>query len=302
MKKAMILLIWTFWCSSLVAQDSVLIKMTNWLEENSISIRKTFDGTNAENKPATFEYFRNHKSSEGNFNIDLALKVKEWDFLHRKNTILLLYPKFEWHKSTDTTNRKNKIKLGANIEYYPAQLKQPAGRLPAHLENPGIAISPWFQINNSAKRNFIDDVFEYSLKAQLSFSSNYEFLPGGMVRDKKENFRFRYYPYFGYEYDIVPDLLTDGETEKLSKYFIRLYLETWIFPESLQILFEGTYRQLINGPSEIRTKLPLLIVSANLYPGNQEAIGIGYEYKHGYDPDSKFSLIQISSIKLNIKI
>ncbi|MDW8849986.1 hypothetical protein SD960_07785 [Flavobacterium sp. MMLR14_040] len=281
-------------------QDSKLIKIKNWLTENKFAIRQTFDGSKNENKPASLSYHENYKTENDFINVDLAIKLSELELLKNKNAILIFYPKVEWHKSNDSTDVKNKLEGGINFEFIPFRLKSP--NLPSDLPNKGLKISPWFQGTSSYKRNFINKVYETNLAFQLSLVSNYKFLPGYSFKDKKDNFRGRYYPYLGIEYNHLPDLITKDVTEEFSTYFIRLYTEVWIFPETLQLNIDGTYREIIQNDTLLKKSLPFLSSSIYLYPGKQESLGIGFEYNYGYDTNSKFQLVQISSIKLVWKI
>lgn len=297
---ALLLFIIFFSSSRSFSQDSTFIKMNKWLTDKNFAIRRTFDGSKNENKPASISFHENHKTKNDFLNIDLAVKLSELELLKKRNSVLIFYPKIEWHKSTDSSDIKNKLDGGINFEYIPFGIKSP--NLPSNLPNKGLKLAPWFQGISSYKRNFIDGVFETKLALQLSLSSNYNFLPGSSIRDKNDNFRARYYPYFGLEYNRFPDLLTEGITEKFSTYFIRLFVEVWILPQKLQLNIDGTYREIINNSSTLRKSLPTLSTSLYLYVGKQESLGIGYEYKHGYDNDSKFQLVQISSLKLSYKI
>lgn len=270
-------------------QDSIFIKINKWLTGSNFAVRQTFDGSKNENKPASILFQENHKSTSDFINVDLAVKLSEIELLKNSNSILIFYPKIEWHKSNDSTDIKNKIDGGVNLEYIPFGLEK-------------LPLAPWFQGTSSFKRNFIDDVYETKLTFQLSFTSNRQFFPGANIRDNNDNFRARYYPYFGVEYNHLPDLITKGVTEEFSTYFIRLFAEFWVIPQTLQLNIDGTYREIINNNTSIKTSLPIFAGSIYLYPGKQESFGIGYEYKHGYDNNSKFKLIQISSLKLSWKI
>lgn len=281
-------------------QNSTLIKINKYLKDKNFSIRKTFDGSKNENKPANFSFFENHNSNNDFLNLDIALKLSELELLTNSYSVLIFYPKIEWHKSTDSTNLKNKLEGGINFEFIPFGLKSP--NLPSNLPNNGLKIAPLFLGTSSLKKNFIDNVFETKLSLQMSLVSNYKFFPGSNIRDKKDNFRARYYPYFGFEYNRIPDLISNGQVEEFSTYFFRFFTEIWILPQILQLNVDGTYRKIVNNNSIIRTNLPILYTSINIYPGKQELLGIGYEYTHGYEAGNKFELIQISSIKLICKI
>lgn len=291
-------------CSPLkvFGQGSALVKINKWLTDNHFAIRQTFDGSKNENKPASLSFQNNHKTTNDYLNVDLAIKLFQVELLKNKSSILLFYPKVEWHKSDDSTQVKNKLDGGVNFEYIPFGLKSP--NLPRNLPNKGLLIAPWFNGISSYKRNFIDSVNEVKLAFQLSLVSNYRFLPGSSIRDSDDNFRARYYPYFGFEYYYIPDFISKGVTEKFSTYFVRIFVEIWIIPQTLQFNIDGTYREIITdkNSTSLNSSLPALTSTLYLFPGKQESLGIGYEYKHGYDNNSKFQLVQISSIKFAWKI
>jgi len=281
-------------------QDTVLNKINTWLAEKNFAVRQTFDVSKDENKPASILFRENHKTPDDFLNVDLAVKLAELELLTNKSSVLLFYPKVEWHKSSDLADLKNKLDGGLNVEFIPFGIKSP--NLPDHLPNKGLIVAPWVQGIFSCKRNFIECVYETKLTVQFSLVSNYRYLPGSGIRDGNDNFRARYYPYFGVEYNLLPGLLTKGVTEEFSTCFVRLFAEIWIIPQTLQLNIDGTYREIIRNETSLRTSLPLFTGSLFLYPGRQESLAIGYEYKHGYDNNSRFQLIQISAIKLAWKI
>ncbi|MBD8081982.1 hypothetical protein [Chryseobacterium caseinilyticum] len=219
--------------------------------------------------------------------------------MKNKKSSLIIYPKLEWHKSTDSTDLKNKLDGGFNFEFIPFGLKAPD--LPAGLPNEGLKLSPWIQGTTTFRKNFISNAFETKLSAQLSLVSNYKYYPGSNIRDKKGNFRMRYYPYVGIEYYNIPDFIIKGNSETFSTYFLRLFGEVWITPQTLQITIDGTYRHIFSGKTSIRKDLPILATSLYFYPGRQENFAIGYEYLHGYSSDNTFNIVQISSLKLGFK-
>ncbi len=301
MKKGILLICLSLLCSiTIMSQESSSNKINDWITKNNISIRKSFDGTKNENKPAGISFQENHVTNSGFFNIDAAVKLNQLEFISDSRSSLILYPKIEWHKSTDSTDLKNKLDGGINIEYIPFGLKSPG--LPANLPNKGLVVSPLIQGTSSFRRNFIQNSNEIKAVAQISFVSNYNFLPGTILRDKNRNFRLRYYPYLGIEHYRLFDFLNTGETAVLSTYFIRLFAEIWVLPQTLQLTIDGTYRQVLKSNSSIKTHLPLLLTSLYFYPGKQDNFAIGYEYSHGYNNDNSFNLIQLSSLKLAWKI
>jgi len=286
---------------SSMGQDGNLKKLGSWLTDHKFSIRKTFDGSSKdEGKPASIMLKEDYKSTNDYLSIDLGAKISEWELLKNESGSLILYPKIEWHKSNDSTDKKDKLDAGINFEYYPFRLQAP--NLPNGLPNKGLKLSPWFQGTSSYKRNFIDDVNELKASFQISLSSNYKFLPGTSMRDKNSNLRFRYYPYVGVEYNKIPDLIEKGKTEEFSTSVARVFIEIWIFPQRLQLNLDGLYRVNLKENSILRKEMPMVSPSLNFYPGKQEAFSLGIEYKQGYDSESKFKFVQIASFKLNAKL
>lgn len=300
MKKA-ILFLFIGLSINVYSQNSFLKRANKWLTDNNFSIRKTFNGSSKdENKPASLLFRENYNSTNDFFNIDLAIKISEFEFFKNGKSSLIIYPKIEWHKSTDSTDLKNKLDGGFNFEYIPLKLKSP--NIPAHLPNVGVKISPWFQGTSSFKENFIDNVFETSLSLQFSLVSNFNPLPGYSFRDNNSELVARYYPYLGIEYNKMPDLIVDGQTEEFSLYFIRFFGELWVLPRTVQITMDWTYKELLSDEPQINKVLSVFVGSIYLYPGKQDSLGIGFEYKHGYDSGSKFQLVQMSSLSLSWKI
>ncbi len=283
--------------TNLFGQDSTFIKLNNWLTTKNFSIRKTFDGSKNENKPAGLSFQEDHKSNNDFLNIDVGIKLSEISLL--KDSHLIFYPKIEWHKSTDSSDLKDKLDGGINFEFIPFGLKIADS---SNKSSKGLILAPYFQGVSSFKQNFINNAFETKLTLQLSLSSNYKWLPGCSIRDSNGKFRARYYPYFGLEHNKLPNLIKKDMTEEFTSYFIRFFAEIWILPQTLQINIDGTYREIIQNNTSIKTILPIISGSLYFYPGRQESLGVGYEYKHGYDTDNKFQLTQLSSIKLSWKI
>jgi hypothetical protein len=269
------------------SQDLKEEEKSSWFKDN-VSIRKTFDGSKNEKKPASFSLFENHKSSNDFFNIDIAIKITEWEFLENTNTILTLFPVVEWHKSSNEEDEKDKLSLGLNGEFYFGK---------------DLKLKPYLLSNFAFKRNLIKNVNELKYVAQISFIGNTTNLPGVAWRFDNDvsDYKGMYYPYFGYEYNEIPDLITQGKTEAFSTLFFRLFLDYWLHPRAIQFIFNGTYRTILGNNDNLKNNLPLLSLSLNYYPGRQENISIGFDYKNGYDPDSKFQQIEVTSLNLKVK-
>ena len=261
-------------------------KKSSWFKDN-VDIRKTFDGSKNENKPATFALYENHKSNNDFFSADVAIKFIEWELLKNSRSIITLFPVAEYHRSSNDDDKKDKLSVGLNGEYYFGS---------------NWNLKPYLLSNFAFKRNLLENINEIKYVGQISFFGNKRGQPGYKWRfdNEQKDYRGMYYPYFGYEYNKIPDLISQGNTESISSLFFRLHIEHWISLKSIQIIINGIYRSLISD-IKIKDDLPLINLSLNYYPGNQDNISIGLDYKNGYDPDSKFTQVEITSMSLNIK-
>ncbi|PCJ94781.1 MAG: hypothetical protein COA50_10330 [Flavobacteriaceae bacterium] len=261
----------------------VVEKKTTWFKDN-VSIRKTFDGSKNENKPATFSLYENHKSDNDYINADVAIKIKEWELFEDSGTVLTLFPVAEYHRSTNENDKKDKLSAGLNTEFYFGSKWN---------------LKPYLLSNVAFKRNFMEGINEIKYVGQISLFGTKPGQPGYKWRFDNDgaDYRGTYYPYLGYEYNEIPDLVTEGTTEIMSAIFFRVFLEHWFSPKSVQVTIDGIYRNLIS-TNAIKNDLPLINIALNYYPGNQSHISIGLDYKNGYDPDSKFTHVEITSLNL----
>ena len=257
-------------------------------ERNKVSIRQTFDGSVNEKEPASFTFLNNNKSGADFFNIDLAVKITEWDLNpDGSNNIFLLYPVAEWHKSINEEDEKDKLSTSLNAESLLFKSKF------------------YSLISFKYLRNFLDNVNELKFTGRITYlgSGDRTYLPGVSWKFKNANKDFAglYYPYLGYEYNIIPDLITEGDIERLSMWFFRLYLEWWISPREIQFITDGIYRNSFGKTNLTQRELPFIGLSLNWYPLKQDDFSIGINYKNGYDPDSRYQEIEITSITANFK-
>lgn len=281
-----------FSCTQLFAQENKEIKDSisetkekeNWFKRNNVEVRQTFDGSTNEKKPASIVFFKDHESGNDFFNIDLAVKLTEWE---SKNELFLIYPVLEWHKSSNKEGEKDKLSAGINTE---------------SLIGNGEA-QPYIVTNLILARNFLDNVSEFEFSSKFTLLGiNNKFMPGYQTRFNNYTYTFRYYPYLGYEYHIIPELISVSETEKFSMFFLSFYADLWIDKtNTFQIIAEGTYRNTMNTIQGIRKDLPIVDVSFNWYPLSQDNFSIGINHRNGYDPDSKYQKVQITSISANVK-
>ena len=300
MKAKILVLALLFICFKVIAQDSINKKTIykTWFDDH-VKIRKTFDGSKNEKKPATLNIVQNNKSGSSFSNVDFALKVVDFELLDHDNILVEFFPVFEWHKSSKEGEEKDKVSLQFNTETTIEADK----------------IQPYILTNVALKRNFIDKVYELKFVGQLSFdgipdknsdgnSQNKEFyLPGVQWRFNNEasDYKGMYYPYIGYEFDRIPNLFEEGETENISIFFIRLFIDYWLFPRQLQFIVDTKYRRVLNRDySKLKKDLPILDFSFNYYPAQQKKFSIGLNYRTGYDSDIKYQNIETTSISINV--
>lgn len=252
-----------------------------------VKVRKTFDGSKEEAKPASLSFFQNHRSKSDFYNVDLAVKIGDWEYTP-ENSSLIIFPVIEWHKSTDEEDKKDKASFGFNVEFF-------HGKPDA---------KPFYIfLNTRGKRNFLNNVNEFKSALQLSFlGPTKKYWPGYQFKYKKSNEVFLiYFPYVGVEYNNIPDLITDNTTESFTNLLARIFTEVWVYPRVAQLTLTGVYRK-VTSSSNLRKDLPFFNISLNFYPLKQDVISIGYDYKNGYDVDSQYQLVEVSSVSLKIKL
>ncbi|MFP9100907.1 hypothetical protein ACLI09_17815 [Flavobacterium sp. RHBU_24] len=204
----------------------------------------------------------------------------------------------EWHKSTNDDSKSDKIDTGLNFEFFPIKVKAtgPAGPLPGAS---GWGMAPWFQANSSYKRNFINNVNEAKLSGLMSFYSLKEYYPGYLKSDANGNKVFQYYPYLGVEYNNLPSFI-DKKDYEFTDFVGRLYSQYWPVPTVFQLNLDLSYRKIFTN-TLLKTDLPLVIADLYFYPGSQDFVSIGYQFKWGYTADNKYQESAYSSLQLNVK-
>ncbi|WP_020539310.1 hypothetical protein [Lewinella cohaerens] len=274
---------------------------SEWIEGNGISLRKSFDGSKDEQKPATFGLLNDLQSSNDYFNVDVALKITEIGLIQKGKSNLIFFPKIEYHRSSNITKEIDKFELGINAEYVPFQRKAEPGVIPHNLPNLGVIFSPWVNIQYSTKRNFLTSEYEEAAALILSISSNYKYLPGRSVRDENGEFIFRYYPYIGFEYNSVPQFTDKMYGADYTSILLRMFFEYWVVPRDVQLTFDWQYRRNYSDAEELRKHVQFIALSTNFYPGKQENVGLLVEYKRGYLADTGFEFINRYSVNVAVK-
>lgn len=281
--------------------------IAQWFKRNNISIRKTFNGSRSENKPAAVTWVDDSSKEDKQFYlVDLAVKVKEWEFVKKGNSSFLLYPVLEWHRNSQSEKETNRLSGSLRAEYRPFGL---AGFSPENERLPPLVpeqvlrtASPMILAAVGYSEDFEKKEDEVRGSIFLSVTSNKRGLPGADFRSEDGTFRGRYYPYIGIE-RFEPTI----NEVKTSVEFLtaRIYFEYWLVAsltrQYLQFLFDYTYRDRIGGEGFFGESASELSLGLNLYLDGKGNIAIGYEYVEGEDPKNAFLDRDLSTVALKLK-
>lgn len=269
-----------------------LQEASKWLKEKNVQIRKTFDGSKDEAKPAAISWNSDYENSKFYSVMDLGIKISEFSFLDGKGPFkILFYPKVEWHRNTidDDTKKKNNFTAGVNTEIYVKFGES------------------WFA------RPFISGSFDYKsdqvkklettqAKAFFSFSGINDGEPGAQVKDKSLALKFRYYPYIGIE--SYKNIAVPHQSAQM--WAARIFFEAYPISRGehsyLQLTFEYTFRNIIDDNLYNAGDLRWATASANFFPDGKGKLGIGLDYSYGEDPSSNFVKTKLLSLGLKLKI
>ena len=282
-------------------------KISQWMQKHNISIRKTFDGSKNESKPAAIQWVNNANSNEeDHYLVDIAVKLMEWDLLKNSQSIFTVYPVAEWHRNTKESKPVNNASGSLKLEFYPLPLRgyshdgKPIP--PTYNEQRLFTISPFLLGSVEFERDFYENQNELKASLSASLASNKRWLPGSDFRKRNGAFIGRYYPYLGYEYY---EPISSEQKKHASFGVARLYIEYWpvsgIENQYLQMTLDWIYRYSLHSESIESDKIDLLTASISFYLDGRGNIAIGYEYLRGEDPKSGFSFREQSTIGLRIK-
>jgi hypothetical protein len=278
-----------------------------WFERYDISIRKTFDGSKSEGKPAAITWVNDSsKEDEDFYLIDLAVKVKEWDLVKEGNSSFLLYPVVEWHRNTQNDEETDKLSGALKAEYRMFPL---IGFSPDNKPLPPIypgqklyTVSPLLLASVEYSEDLEKNTDEIKGSIFCSLTSNKRWFPGAQFRSPDGTFRGRYYPYIGVE-RFEPTI--DEVKARADFLTARFFFEYWPFAEKkrqyLQFVFEYAYRYTIGKSDFSLDDASELTLGLNLYLDGKGNVGIGYEYVNGEDPKDGFIDRERSSIAFKVK-
>jgi hypothetical protein len=274
-----------------------------WAANHNLSVRKAFDGTKAEQTPATFLWVHDFVGADKEYSlIDLAMKIGELDLYPKSSSsMLLFYPVAEYHRQTQESKRVNTVAGSLKAEYRPfAVAVESPGPPPFPGAGAGHVIVPLFIGEAKLGRDFEADksAQRYSLLATLF--SNRRGLPGAQFRDRAGVFRGRYYPYVGIEHHRAT---INESSEHVSFGIARFYGEWWpvstLERQVVQITTEATHRHHLSGHL-FDDSANELSFGANVYVDAHGHFGVGIEYVRGEDSNQSFAFRERLSAAIKI--
>jgi len=275
-----------------------------WASSHKLSVRKAFDGTKAEQNPATFLWVRDFVGADKEYSlIDFAIKIGELDlFPKNPSMMLLVYPVGEYHRQTQESKRVNTAAAGLKVEFRPfvVAVESPPGPAPFPGAGSGHVVVPLFIGDAKVGRDFEADKSSqrYSLLATLF--SNRKGFPGAQFRDRTNAFRGRYYPYLGVEHHRA----TIGESAENVTFGIARFFGEWWPVSSLenqyvQLTVEATHRHHFSGDL-IDANANEFSFGANIYVDGQGHLGFGVDYVRGEDPSQGFTFRERTTAGIKI--
>ncbi len=274
-----------------------------WADRNSLSIRKAFDGTKAEQSPATLLWLLDMVGDDKEYSvIDLAAKVGQWDLAPRSaDRLLIIYPVGEYHRQTQESKRAYNASLGLKGEFQLGVAKPAAPTSPPPgLEQPrGSVVAPLFMVDGKWGRDFEAASTNQRYSALLTLISNQRWLPSSDVRDARGILRLRYYPYLGIEH-----FRTSKDDDNQSETFAtgRLHVSVWPISglaRRVQFVGETTYRGRLSGELS-RHDAKDYSAGLNYYFDEHAHFGLGLEYLRGNDPDQSFKFRERMSLAFKV--
>lgn len=273
----------------LTPQELPLLK---WLRTN-VSVRRTFDGSKEENKPANITWVGRDATNGRDFwDVNVALKVLEIPLgTHNRPEALVVYPVIEWHRQNTVATPVNKGSAKLGVEWFPMALSKDT-------------VVPFAVGNVQYIRDWEKPSWSTSANLLLGLWSKKSWLPGANSRFLDRTQMLRYYVYLGAEYyDKLP--VVAGEP-----LFTGLWKVSgewnWLSSRDptyrmTQVLMEYTLRRRLAGSYGINRRLSLEAVEANIYLNRKANVAIGYRYQRGDDPVKDFAFNEQSSVGLKVK-
>lgn len=297
-------------CATLLAAAKTSAQTTDplgkWFTSRGISVRKIFDGTKDEQSPASIFFVREPTGKDREFtSVDIAAKIKEYEWNPGTLGSILLYPVIDYHRSTNSAKRVNKAGGSARIEYRVAGLALPASgdttklpKLPGHYW----PMVPTFIVDAKLGRDWASMTSETKYSVQMFPTGLYRGMPGSDFRKKDGSFVGRYYPYAGLEHHKFGPTAADTS---FNVGFVRMWMELWPIStptlQFMQLTVDATSRHRLGESSQMRKQLSDVALGANFFLDGNGHVGIGVEYANGRDATQRFARREKTTIGLRVK-
>jgi len=265
---------------------------SSWLSRNGFQVRRSFDGSKEEAKPAAIAWNSDYENKKFYTLIDVGIKLTELEVLPNSEQVaLLFYPKAEWHRNTinDDAKKKNNLMGGINTEFF--------WLIADHWYT-----RPLITASFDYKKDFVKDIKTTQTKGYLTFNGSKDGEPGAPVRNRTKAVVFKYFPYTGLEH--YRNIGTSGQ--KASMWSNRLYFE--LYPLSsyqyqyIQLTFDYTCRKVFNDSLYNQGDMSWFSLGLNFFPGGNEKLGLGLDYSQGEDPSSNFVKTKLLALGIKLKI
>lgn len=283
-------------CSTQALSQAKQNKIAKWFTDHNISIRKSFTGSSKdEGKPAVFFWNKDFQNKTSYTTIDVGLKVAQIPFFNNsKHFIVTGFPKFEWHKdgAKGSTGAKNSISAGANMEVL--YFKDPASL--TNIQGPALTAS------YNYKNDYIKKVNTNEVNAYLSYFGEKAGMPGHSIRNKTDVYRFRYYPYIGFE---SYSKATEGSQNSqfwVARFFAEYFPISTKEKQFLQFTFDYSYRGVIHDKLYKMGTMNVVSAGINIYPNGTPNFGFGIDYQKGYDPANSFVKTDKFDVGIKVKL
>lgn len=266
-------------------------KAAKWLSDQGFQIRRTFDGSRNESKPASISWNSDYENKKFYTVIDAGIKLSEHELLPNSNVIWTVFPKVEWHRNTINDDTKKKDNLSGGIA---TELLLNAG---SHWY-----ARPFVTGSFDYKKDFVKNLKTTQTTGFLSFFGTNDGEPGAQVKSKKGALIFRYYPYSGVEYYQSIGKSGQSATMWANRLWFELYPVSSVDYKYVQLTFDFTYRKVFNDDLYNNGNMSWLMLGLNFYPSGKDNLGIGLDYSKGEDPSSNFVKTDLLALGIKLKI
>jgi hypothetical protein len=272
-----------------------------WLDDNKITIRKTFNGTAKDaNSPAAFSY-ENPDTGDTFVRVDLAVKTPAiWELDSDSDHGVRLVPALEYHRSTKDFEETNKQSGALTLEYE------------YEFDSFGLVSDLKYELNHDS----VLDTTTRAASLYLALSGDEVGWPDHWLRRGPDQLEFfRYFPSIGLErYAKLPIKQKQGDTSVVIApdidaefAFARVSMELRAFPVWLDgrliLVASYTQRWRVGGADAfVPSNTGLVESSLDYYLDEKKRIGIGLSYQRGEDPNRNFLDEEFSALGLKIKV